>query len=241
MPKNQLGAYYSEHINRRVTQSIFDAIEFAVERATPLNRYVVINLHESDQETAATLFEAIRHKFRDWLNYRTRKPGPPARPAYIYAIENSGERPHPHVNWLVHVPNHLLKEFDRKLPQWVKKVQGDVGPFDISCEATIETHVKRLAKYIVKGTDPLYVDHFHLREMAEPQGMVWGRRAGVSPSIGREARRVAVFKRRKRRSFPGWTPRPPQAFPRPSAAIAAIMSGGTAGRASWSGNSTSPG
>lgn len=63
----------SEHINRRVTQSVFRAFDYALEIGSPLNLYVVINLHETMKVSAAAIFKAIRHKYRDWLNYRTKK------------------------------------------------------------------------------------------------------------------------------------------------------------------------
>ena len=238
MPKNEQGAYYSDHINRRVTQSIFDAVDFAVDKNLALNWEVVINLHESEAKAAATLFENIRDRFRVWLNYRAKKDGQAVPPVYIYTLEDSNaDRPHPHANWLVHVPDAYAAEFRRKLPRWVKRAQGEAGPFDIHCESIKADYVKRLAKYVVKGTDPVFVNHFYLADMAAAQGRIYGRRAGVSPSLAQTARKAAGFKR-KRKSFPGWTPSKSAGSASPAPVqVAHRAMAARPGRPSWRGSS----
>lgn len=197
MTKNVGGkARCTNHINRRVTQSIFRAFDFSRSTGRPLNRYIVINLNETDAACAATLFERIRHKFRDWLNYHNRQSGAPVAPAYVYAFENP-EGGRPHVNWAIHVPDHLLADFLRKLPRWIERVQGSLTPFTYHEQAIDQAYAKRLAKYLVKGTEPAFLEHFYLRELHEehgPQGEVWGKRAGVSPSLGHVVRRSASFR-----------------------------------------------
>lgn len=199
MPKNIGGRGYrpSAHINRRVTQAIFRAFDFATARGTPFNRYVVIHLHERPDAVAATLFEEIRHKFRDWMNYATRNQvSGPARPIYAYTLECPDGAAH--VNWVIHVPPALLAAFERKLEQWVRKVQGNVGPHDINVQP-ITGNAKSLAKYLVKGTDPYFIDHFYLGSVHKPQGEVFGKRAGFSPALGPAARLKARFNAKKRR------------------------------------------
>jgi hypothetical protein len=192
----------SEHISRRVTQSVFRAFDYAFEIGSPLNLYVVINLHDTMKVSAAAIFEAIRHKYRDWLNYRTKKRGLGiVAPMYIYAMENPSGT-HPHVNWALHVPHDLREEFAAKLPRWIEKAQGKCGPSDCVVQSVREDTHKQLAKYIVKGTDPGFVDHFHLQKVYAPQGQVWGKRAGVSPSLGATVRKVINF--RPRRSPGQW-------------------------------------
>lgn len=192
----------SSHINRRVTQSVFRAFDYALEIGSPLNLYIVINLHETMKVSAAAVFEAIRHKYRDWLNYRTKKRSLGiVPPMYIYAMENPSGT-HPHVNWALHVPDDLRAEFEAKLPRWIEKAQGKCGPSDCVVQGVREDTHKQLAKYIVKGTDPGFVDHFYLQKVYAPQGQVWGKRAGVSPSLGATVRKVVNF--RPRRSPSQW-------------------------------------
>lgn len=189
----------STHINRRVTQSIFRACDYAQAIGRPLNTYIVIRLHETDAACAATLFKRIRHKFRDWLQYNSKAAGLPATsPDYIFAFENPAET-QPHVNWAVHVPPILQAQFERKVKQWVKRTHGHLGDYDVDAQPIRASHLKRLAKYIVKGTDPAFIEHFYLQEVHAPQGTFHGKRAGISPSLGPSARRAAQFRPRRGR------------------------------------------
>lgn len=195
--KNRSGYRATVHINRRVTQSIFRAFGYAAAIGLPLNLYVVINLHESAAKCAARIFADIRHRFRDWLYYRRRKGyGDTPRPAYIYALENPNDA-HPHANWAIHIPPKLEAEFRRKLPQWVMKAQDVCGIYDCHVQPINQDYAKKLAKYIVKATDPAFIAHFHLGDEAADQGTIYGKRAGVSPSLGHAVRREADFRPRR--------------------------------------------
>lgn len=215
MTKNVGGkARCTLHIGRRVTQSIFRAFDYADAIGTPLNFYVVVHLNETDQACAATLFERIRHKFRDWLNYKGKTSGgDPLTPSYIYAFENPANES-PHINWGVHVPPGLIGEFHAKLPGWIEKVQGPLGHRTCRVLPIERQRAKRLAKYIVKGTEAGFVDHFFLRDLTDahgPQGEVWGKRAGVSPSLGPAVRRAARFRPRRHRQYSSEPARMPAA------------------------------
>ena len=192
------------HINRRVTQSVFRAFDYATAIGTPLNLYAVINLHETVAASATTIFEIVRHKYRDWLNYRSkRRPEGVAPPMYVYAMENpSGD--HPHVNWAIHVPEGLRSEFEAKLPRWIARAQGHCGHSDCVIQPIKQDTHKTLAKYIVKGTDPNFIGHFYLENVHAAQGQIWGKRAGVSPSLGATVRKVVNFKPRRRQPQEDW-------------------------------------
>jgi hypothetical protein len=199
---------YSEHIGRNTTQSIFRAFDYAAEIGSPLETYVVINLPTAPGAAADQQFRDIRHKYRDWLANESKKFGRKMTPAYVFTFENPDG--HTHVNWVLHVPPPLKKVFEKKLLQWVKKVKGEVGPFDVDVQ-TITENPKGVAKYIVKGTDPAFVDHFHLRRVHEPQGWFQGQRARVSASLDRAARAAAGFQPRRRSGRHHAWPRDPQA------------------------------
>ena len=95
---------------------------------------------------------------------------------------------------MVYVADELVAEFNRKLPTWVKKAKGPtVRPFDIDVQEVDGQTYKTLAKYVIKGINPLYVDYLHLGDFAEPQGRVWGRRASSSASLNKAARKAAGF------------------------------------------------
>ena len=163
-----------------------------------LNVYVVINLLETDAHAAATLFEMIRHKYRDWLSYRTRHIEGHIPPMYVFAFEADGG---PHVNWVLRVPPAFLDEFELKLSKWVTKVQ--VGrAFDVSVQRLERGGpYKSLASYICKGCDPAFIEHFHLTELQAahgPQGSFWGKRAGVSPTLNKTIRDAYGYNPKRR-------------------------------------------
>lgn len=158
----------SQHINRRVTQSIFHAFDYAAAAGVGFNLYAVINLREDDEASMVRTFGFIRHKYRDWLAYLRKKGVTIAVPLYTCTMENPGGQ-HAHVNWVLHVPAHLVEAFRRKLPQWVERARGmPAGPFDIDVQEIEAGTEKSLAKYIVKGTNPAFIDHFHLQRVAAP-------------------------------------------------------------------------
>ena len=98
-------------INRRTTQSIFRAFDFAAEQGTPLTHYIVIHLDDAPTHRAATAFEKIRHKYRDWQNYGLKKHGLELPPIYVFTMENPDGSPH--VNWALHVPDMLSDRFKK--------------------------------------------------------------------------------------------------------------------------------
>lgn len=190
---------YSEHINRRTTQSIFRAFDFAEAKGCPLDTYVVIVLADGNADED---FRAIRHKFRDWLTYLSRRDGATARPHYVFTFENPDG--HTHVNWVLHVPDRYKKEFAAKLAKWVVKVRGRIEAPDIDVQA-VTAHPKSLAKYIAKGTDPAFVKHFFLERVHAPQGWFRGIRAAASTSLDKAARTASAF-RPQRGARPWRTP-----------------------------------
>ena len=199
MPKiSYRKARQSPHILRKVTQNIFRAFDYTIASGDTFNMYAVINLRDTDQQSAATAFSRICHKYRDWLAYKSKKCGKKLRPRYTFTIENPNG--HHHVNWILYIPEALQAEFRSKLIKWVAKVQGEVGPFDIDVQDIKPGTEKGLAKYVLKATEPEYVDHFYLRELVErhgDQGVVWGKRAGVSVSVGKAERDNNGFQPRR--------------------------------------------
>ena len=180
------------HIRQPVTQSAFRAFDYAKASGRPLNTYIVINMPQASALTATDDFCRIVHKFRDWLTNKAKQGQPKTPPIYVTSFENPDNNPH--VNWVVHIPDYLKTEFQKKLPKWVGKVLGKIGPFDIHVQDVDVNYDKRLAKYILKGTDSRFIQHFHLDNVYEgPQGVIWGRRTAVSQAIGIKARKRADF------------------------------------------------
>lgn len=192
----------TQHINRRVTQSAFKAFDFAYSRGRPFNIYAVVNLRESVQAASTTIFEAIRNKFRRWYKRKIQARGGFYKdPFYLYTLENPNGMPH--VNWLLNLPDDMVAEFEKKLPVWVKKAQGACGIFDVHVQPISQKRreYKHLAKYVLKGTDALFIEHFFLDGVHAPQGIIYGKRAGVSLSLGNSTMKAANFNKAARKAL----------------------------------------
>ena len=190
----------TQRISHRVTQSIFYGFDYAAHHGRPLNVYAVVNLHETDRKSAVSIVEDIRHRFNGWFRRATKKLfGTALPPFYAYSIENPANNPH--CNLAVNIPPALRQDFDRKLTQWVTRAQKSCDRFDVDVQDIQPGTDKGVANYIVKGTDPNYIDHFHLRTLYDQhglQGLVYGKRAGLSEALDKAARRGGNFKKRRR-------------------------------------------
>jgi hypothetical protein len=93
---------------------------------------------------------------------------------------------YPHVHWAVYVPPGLQRMFKQQLRKWLSDVAGE-----ITCDSAI--HVRDvyrshgLGRYQMKGLLPQVARRYHVR--SEPQGVVFGKRCGVSRSLGPTERR----------------------------------------------------
>jgi hypothetical protein len=199
MTKN-VGQVGTHHLNPKVVQNAFRAFDYAADTDRKLQLYVVLHFQETPEMCATTIFKKVRHKYRDWLVYKNRQLGRRMTPDYMATFENPSEAT-PHANWVLSLPAEFHNEFERKLPQWLERAQkAPVRPFDIKITKINEGTEKTLAKYVLKGVNPAYVEHFYLEKVYEengPQGHVVGRRAVISRSLGMRARQAT-----------GWRPRP---------------------------------
>lgn len=192
------GAGYTEHLNRHPAENICHGFDFAAYIGHPLNNYITINFDDESSDHSGAIFRAIRHKFRDWLNRRTKQLyGAALPPMYVYTHENPNG--HAHCNWVVHVPPELQAEFDQKRQRWIERAHKNVRRYDVKAKPVDPATAKTLCKYIIKGIDSRFISYLHLHDYAAPQGRVWGRRAGTSEAIGRAARQAAGFRAKRDR------------------------------------------
>jgi len=187
--------YRSNHaIKRPTAANILKATDFSNYLGYPLNTYVVINFRHVHKHVPLDAFRKIMKCHRRWLQYKRNKSKDNLRtdltPRYVYAFENPIFF---HVNLLIHVPDDLKEEFERKIVRWVQKAGIDLDPYDIEIRhlSTI-CDVKGVANYMIKGIQEDAADLYHVKEW-EDQGIFYGQRAGTSRSIGRAAREKADF------------------------------------------------
>jgi len=160
-------------------------------------------LNDTIQQASSTAFKKILHKYSAWLAYKRKKGVIQCPPIYTFSHENP--RNNPHVNWCLHIPDAIIDEFNVKLPRWIASVQGQLVGDGISNESGDTLNNQKLksdgyntvAKYIIKGIDPDFINHFGLRALHDrkgPQGIIYGQRAGFSRSLGPTAMKRGHFK-----------------------------------------------
>lgn len=175
----------------------FHAVRFANDNGRPLNLLVTIDMTslgiEADQ--AGGFFRDAWARLARWWAYQ-RKKGRPFGPFDAYAVhEHPGGGPR-HVHWFMRVPEDARAEIERTITKRLEKMTG------LAClgRALHFLDVKKpggVAKYTLKGVDPRYAAHFHMR--AVDQGEIAGRRITISRSIGFAARQRVGWGRKRPR------------------------------------------
>src|SRR5205807_3180683 len=99
-------------------------------------------------------------------------------------LENQGGDTH--VHWVVHVPKSLREAFHTKLPKWLEQVAGTIRCAESAINVKPVSNLRGIARYLLKGMDSRYAPRYSVRH--ESQGLVYGKRCGVSKSLGPAAR-----------------------------------------------------
>jgi hypothetical protein len=170
----------------RQVRNFMGAIHYADTRLTalarPLNTFVTLNFDHIDcpPERVSARFEKLRdNHFVPWLRYRRAVPA-----HYVWVLENQGGDTH--VHWVVHVPPSLREAFRTKVPEWLGQVAGTILCAESAINIKPVTNLRSLARYLLKGMDPRYAPRYSVRCVS--QGLVHGKRCGVSKSLGPAAR-----------------------------------------------------
>jgi hypothetical protein len=175
----------SRHINRKPASNMAHAVRVAEALGLPLNQLVTLNFRHTacPEFLVSRQFRRLRdNHFGKWL--ARKGTGRPQPPAFIWSIENAGGCLNAH--WLVHIPKGRVADFRARLPRWLAAVTGEVN-------CTTAIHVRHAptpqgaVKYMSKGIDPIYASFFRIEY--SPQGLVHGKRAGVSKALGPSVRR----------------------------------------------------
>jgi len=176
----------TRHIGWRQARNLRKAIHYAdkrlVELGRPLNTFVTINFGHiaCPPEVVSSIFEKLRdNHFVRWLRYETSDLS-----YYFWVIENAGGNTH--VHWVLHLPKSLRAAFDAKLAEWLARVAGLITCGESAIRIQTVTKLRGLGLYLLKGMDPRYAARCGVRHV--PQGIVYGKRCGVSKSLGPAAR-----------------------------------------------------
>lgn len=175
----------SRHIDRRQVQTLRRGLRFAGDLGRAPNLFVTLQfgMTACEPENVSSAFEKLRdHHFTRWLRHLATRPGAPdyGPPIYAWVVEQAANLTH--VHWLVYVPPALQAAFRAKLRPWLVKVGGmildedaiDVRPADTPSKAGL---------YLAKGIHPNHAKKHGVRYTSF-QGVIHGKRCGVSKSIG---------------------------------------------------------
>jgi len=177
----------THNINRRQADTFFGAADFADVLGRTPNLFVTLNFGYTacDRTRVGPAFRRLRKdRFSRWLRYHSRRLNDPTPPLDRWNLEHRNG--YPHVHWAVYVPPALEKMFKQRLGRWLADVAGE-----ISCDSAI--HVidiyasHPLGRYQMKGLLPQVARRYHVR--SQPQGVIFGKRCGVSRALGPTERR----------------------------------------------------
>jgi hypothetical protein len=187
-------ARISHFINRRPAANFWHAFNFAAEIGQPLNVFVTLNFGHTNcsaETMTAQFMTLLDRKFGPWWRRPSRhlKIGPQGAPAYAWVAEAAGG--YPGIHWVLHIPQTRRTDFIARLPKWLKNIAGDLHD---ECAFNVGTVYRApgLRSYLLKGCDPNYADFCKFD--CVPQGVVHGKRSGVSRSLQRTARSRAGYR-----------------------------------------------
>ena len=175
----------------------FHAVRFANDNGRAMNLLITINFSDLgiDPDDAGQFFKEIWARFTRWYAYQRDRKGRPFGKFSAYAVHEHPAGGRRHVHWVMHAPEGAKEEIERVVRDRICKLVG-VDCVGGAVDVREAYSPGQLAKYTLKGIDPLYASHFHMT--AEDQGFISGRRLTVSRNIGHAARRAAGWVRRRR-------------------------------------------
>ena len=205
----------STHLGRKATTAIKQSFRTAAAINRPLNTYVTINVMQTEapeEETSARFLKLRERRFGRWASYipkSTRRPrnGPPTD---VWVIE--APNGHAHIHWVLHIDPVHQEEFEKKLVRWVDaefKI-GTWAEHAVDIRPVQANTASTLGAYLAKGTDPNLAAFYYIPDrFLSPQGVVYGKRSGVSLNLATAARtRLKNEGAIRRHKY-----QPPQKFP----------------------------
>ncbi|MEA3002304.1 MAG: hypothetical protein QOH81_1092 [Sphingomonadales bacterium] len=181
-------------IGPKQTARAFHAVRFANDNGRTLNLLITVDFSSLgvEPEDAGAFFQRLWHRVGRWWAYQRKEKGRSFGPFDCYAVhEHPGGGPR-HVHWFVRAPDDGRAELERIVRNRLEKMTG------LAClgRAVHFLDVEKaggVAKYTLKGVQPTYASHFHMK--ASDQGFIYGRRLAISRSIGATAREKAGWRR----------------------------------------------
>lgn len=189
------GALRTGHVARRSAENVLHSIRFARDLNQPFNRFVTIDFSSLgiEEEAAGPLFIKLRQCVSRWWRYERKKN--PALPELFHNYCHANPAGRRHVHWLLSVPDDMTAAFDKTVEDRLLKLT-QLDALGDALHMQKATAPGNAGKYMMKGIDPMFAGYLHIQHVDE--GVVTGRRTGVSRNIGRTARSRAGWQRRRR-------------------------------------------
>jgi hypothetical protein len=190
---------FSSALGHKATQTLYYAIEQAERINLPLNAYTTLNfaLTTIPAHSAVQAFGKLRaNYYNKWARRPRRGQRPAYEPTYAYVFENTIDGKactalepdgshNVHVHWLVHVPAKRRHDFDGLVYGWLDRVADELSPAN-AVKITNITNPLGLRRYTLKGSNEIWAPRYGAAHT--PQGVIVGRRSGVSRNLGPTAR-----------------------------------------------------
>ena len=187
--------YQTAQIGRKQATNIFHAIRYANDNQRPLNVMVTINLTDLGLSAleAGDFFREARARVARWWVYQRVKNRP------FGSFDDVAAHAHPpqgrrHVHWLLHVPNGIRYEVEAVIENRLKKMLN-LDCLGNAIEIKDVGNSGTLGKYILRGTDPLYAEYFHMWTADEGVG---GLRRNGTENLHKDLRGLAVIRSYRR-------------------------------------------
>jgi hypothetical protein len=190
---------HSDFISGRQADELDAAFRYAMAQGRPLSHYLYLVLYfgfpDDPRRVSGTFHRLRRHHLTPWWHHRMQGREPPE---FIWALEsvNTVAGRNWHANLVIYLPKKLQAEFSAKLPLWLARVTGVFRVSDNAVDVqVVAEHLGGLAglrNYFLKGVHPALRARYGLRRTAS-QGRIFGKRVGVSESLGPKARERALL------------------------------------------------
>lgn len=183
-------------IGPKQTARAFHAARYATEIGRPFNLLVTVDttgLGIDDTDAGVFVRELWARVTRWWAYQRDKKERQIGAFHAVVVHENPDQGPR-HAHWYMHVPDEIADEIERVVVSRAERI-AQLDCVGKAVHFLTTKHPGGVMKYILKGVDERYAEHFHME--AKDQGEVVGRRITTSRSVGYAARKQAGWTRKK--------------------------------------------
>ena len=168
-------------------RQLLHAERFARKALSPMDTAITIEFSSAlaGRVTPNELFRKIWENTRRAWNYRV-KQGEARGTFDAVAVWECPPNGPIHVHWLLRWSPLDRDDLDKRIRRALKKLAPNMPDRCLMVQPAKTT--SKLAKYMAKGIDAPYADHFYLKH--SPQGPIPHRRIIISRSLGPTARRI---------------------------------------------------